>query len=276
MIPQKNLSLLANRLLKESGGKRIQEKVLERDYCISWILAGLDTAALKYKIVFKGGTALKKCYFTGYRFSEDLDFTMTSDIAFEDIIAGLNPVFDFMKKSANITAGFLRKDKDTHQNSHTFYLSYDGPLPKSGELKVDITVKEKLSEPPAIKPLLSYPEYSDVPKSGVRVYSLNEIAIEKTAALFDKARNEARDLYDMWYLVENAAINIGELKSSFMEKLEFRGKKFEEICGEFIKKEARLEKMWNERLSHQMDKLPEFDGVYRLVKKEFRKAGLTD
>src|SRR6056297_1793252 len=111
MIPQKNLSLLANRLLKKSGGTRIQEKVLERDYCISWILAGLDTVKLKDKIVFKGGTALKKCYFADYRFSEDLDFTMTSAISFDDVIAELNPVFDFMKKSANITAGFLRKDK---------------------------------------------------------------------------------------------------------------------------------------------------------------------
>ena len=32
----------------------------------------------------------------------------------------------------------------------------------------------------------------------------------------------------------------------------------------------------NERLSHQMVKLPEFNDVYRLVKKEFRKAGLDD
>jgi len=26
---------------------------------------------------FKGGTCLKKCYFETYRFSEDLDFTLT-------------------------------------------------------------------------------------------------------------------------------------------------------------------------------------------------------
>ena len=26
-------------------------------------------------LVFKGGTALKKCYFDNYRFSEDLDFS---------------------------------------------------------------------------------------------------------------------------------------------------------------------------------------------------------
>ncbi len=29
--------------------------------------------------VFKGGTCLKKCFFETYRFSEDLDFTLTDD-----------------------------------------------------------------------------------------------------------------------------------------------------------------------------------------------------
>jgi hypothetical protein len=33
MIPQRNISLLSNRLYKEHGGRRIPETVLERDYC---------------------------------------------------------------------------------------------------------------------------------------------------------------------------------------------------------------------------------------------------
>ncbi|HDQ26651.1 MAG TPA: nucleotidyl transferase AbiEii/AbiGii toxin family protein [bacterium] len=277
MIPQKNLLMLANRLLREGGGKRIQEQVLERDYCISWILAGLDKADIKDKIVFKGGTALKKCYFIDYRFSEDLDFTLNAEIGPEDIIAGLNPVFDFVKKSANITMGISGKGVDTHINSHTFYLSYAGPLPASStrELKVDITIEEKLVEAPVVKPLLSYREYSDVPEgAGVRVYSLNEIAVEKIAALSDKARNEARDLYDLWYLLENGLVKITGLTGALAEKLEFRGRKPGDINREFVNKEARLEKLWSGRLSHQMEKLPGFDSVYRLVKKEFRKAGL--
>ena len=38
MIPQRKLSLLANRLYKK-GGRRIPETVLERDYCLAWLLA---------------------------------------------------------------------------------------------------------------------------------------------------------------------------------------------------------------------------------------------
>jgi hypothetical protein len=40
------------------------------------MLAGISQVdQLRNALVFKGGTALKKCYFGNYRFSEDLDFS---------------------------------------------------------------------------------------------------------------------------------------------------------------------------------------------------------
>jgi predicted nucleotidyltransferase component of viral defense system len=276
MIPQKNLSLLANRLA--SGGKRMQEYVLERDYCISWFLAGLDNSALKEKIVFKGGTSLKKCHFMDYRFSEDLDFTLTDDIAFDDIRTGLEPAFQYVLKQANIKMSFSRLDKDSHQNSHTFYLAYEGPLPKGKprELKTDITIKEKMIYPAAVKMLLSYPDYGDIPAGvGVRTYSLEEIASEKATALLDKARNEPRDLYDMWFLFTHGHIDGFSLSGDVERKLEFRGKKLAEVKGEFDRKEIRLSKYWDDRLGNQMTAVPSFDEVFRTVKREFKKAGLT-
>jgi hypothetical protein len=51
MIPQRNLSLLANRLYKE-GGRRIPENVLERDYCLAWFLAALAESELKAMLGF--------------------------------------------------------------------------------------------------------------------------------------------------------------------------------------------------------------------------------
>ncbi|MBW6485389.1 MAG: hypothetical protein K0B01_04470, partial [Syntrophobacterales bacterium] len=41
MIPQRDLSLLSNRLARK-GGRRTPEAVLERDYCLSWLLVGLS------------------------------------------------------------------------------------------------------------------------------------------------------------------------------------------------------------------------------------------
>ena len=40
------------------------------------VLAGIsEVPELRETLAFKGGTALKKCYFSDYRFSEDLDFS---------------------------------------------------------------------------------------------------------------------------------------------------------------------------------------------------------
>ena len=59
MIPQSQISKLSNRILKENGGRRVPEYVLERDYCIAWFLIGLSRSPLRNKLVFKGGTALR-------------------------------------------------------------------------------------------------------------------------------------------------------------------------------------------------------------------------
>ena len=92
MIPQRNLSLLSNRLA-QGGGRRIPEAVLERDYCLAWFLIGLSRTPLRERLAFKGGTALKRCYFGDYRFSEDLDFTLTAEVPFDVIRQELEPVF---------------------------------------------------------------------------------------------------------------------------------------------------------------------------------------
>ena len=55
----------------------LREDVVEKDYVLGWVLAGIGTEpALRDGWVFKGGTCLKKCYLETFRFSEDLDFTV--------------------------------------------------------------------------------------------------------------------------------------------------------------------------------------------------------
>ncbi|MDF1684443.1 MAG: nucleotidyl transferase AbiEii/AbiGii toxin family protein [Legionellaceae bacterium] len=52
---------------------------IEKDYVLNWILAGIAQSQILHKQwIFKGGTCLKKCFFELYRFSEDLDFTITA------------------------------------------------------------------------------------------------------------------------------------------------------------------------------------------------------
>lgn len=55
---------------------QLREDVVEKDYVLGLLLAAIATDdELKDTWIFKGGTALRKCFFETYRFSEDLDFT---------------------------------------------------------------------------------------------------------------------------------------------------------------------------------------------------------
>jgi predicted nucleotidyltransferase component of viral defense system len=276
MIPQRNLSLLANRLHKEHGGRRIPESVLERDYCLAWFLAELSQGQLGKLLIFKGGTALKRCHFGDYRFSEDLDFTLARVADFAEIRDCLEEVYQRVAQASGIRFAFDREDRQSHVNSHTFYLGYQGPLPNPNTVKVDITISETvlfLVEQREV--LRAYEEFNDIPEGrAVAVYSLNEIATEKVVALGDRARNEPRDLYDLWFLTTHAGVELHLLLPAIEEKLRFRNKEITGLQYRIVAKESRLKSLWNSRLGHQMETLPEFDTAFRAVRRELRQADL--
>ncbi|MBU4267614.1 MAG: nucleotidyl transferase AbiEii/AbiGii toxin family protein [Acidobacteria bacterium] len=277
MIPQRNISILSNRLAR-AGGRRIPEVVLERDYCLAWFLIGLSRTRLCKQLVFKGGTALKRCYFGDYRFSEDLDFSLAEEIPLDSILTGLEDVYNEVRRVSGVVFRYSRADRMKHLNSHTFYLAYEGPLPAVSlkEVKVDITINERFVCPISTCTILQgYDEYADLPGDhSLSVYSLGEICVEKIVALTDRARNEPRDLYDFWYLTSEKHIDLDMLIPEIYSKLEFRGRDPGTIGADFENKEARYRKLWSVRLNTQMAVLPPFDEIFRSVRRTMRSAGL--
>ncbi len=70
----------------------LREDVVEKDYVLGWMLWGIGVhTRLHSEWVFKGGTCLKKCFFETFRFSEDLDFTVTegNSITAEEVKSSL-------------------------------------------------------------------------------------------------------------------------------------------------------------------------------------------
>jgi predicted nucleotidyltransferase component of viral defense system len=114
-------------------------------------------------------------------------------------------------RASGIRFTFERKDRQSHVNSYSFYLSYQGALPNPNTVKVDITISEVLYFPVEQRPVLrAYPEFEDLPEDRLTaVYSLNEIATEKVVALSDPARNGLRDLYDLWFLTGFLTVDTG-------------------------------------------------------------------
>jgi predicted nucleotidyltransferase component of viral defense system len=275
MIPQRNISMISNALVT-AGGRRIPESVIERDYVLAWFLTGLANHPLRDVLAFKGGTALRRCWFEDYRFSEDLDFTLINPISLEDILAGFDEIFAAIDAEAGLRIAFDRSDRHSHQNSHTFYLRYQGPLPAENDVKVDVTIREVLCFPLQDRPVhRTYDGFDDLPAGPtVKVYAIEEIVIEKLLALSDRARNEPRDLYDLWYLLDSADLRIAEMLPELEAKLELRQRVLTGMEQAIAKKEDRLRRLWSQRLAHQMNHLPPFDDVFREVLRAIRAADL--
>ncbi len=265
MIPQAELQKIANK-------KKVRDKQIEKDYILSWILHSVSQKPfLKNNLVFKGGTALKKFYFQNYRFSEDLDFTLVdNNINPEEIVDNFKQTFLSVKQKSNISLEIKNHELSKHGDLQ-FFIDYIGPL-KGGigsrDVKVDVTYNEIVIN--EIQSLSMFCEYSDFlnTKTILPVYSLKEVFIEKLCALID--RTQPRDLYDLWYLLENEDLVIEEEWSSFLLKAESKGIKEPNILKTLDQKAATLEKMWDKFLAHQMHNLPYFEEVMRSMKRYFR------
>ena len=79
------------------------------------------------------------------------------------------------------------------------------------------------------------------------------------------------NLYNFQYY----AIVHPNLGSPIPQVGDFRGMKLTNVRGEFAAKEPRYKKLWGPRLSGQMVASPEFNEVYRSVRRALRQAGLT-
>src|SRR5262249_295953 len=75
--PRGNDMIEKRELLAIAQQTSLTPHVVEKDYVLGWMLAGIyGHEELAESWVCKGGTGLKKCFFETYRFSEDLDFTL--------------------------------------------------------------------------------------------------------------------------------------------------------------------------------------------------------
>ena len=120
-----------------------------------------------------------------------------------------------------------------------------------------------------------YDGFDDLPKGPtVKVYDIKEIIVEKLLALSDRARNEPRDLYDLWYLFGTTDLRVAEMRAELNAKLALRQRTVAGMEQAIAAKEDRLRRLWATRLAHQMNQLPPFDDVFREVLRAVRAADL--
>jgi predicted nucleotidyltransferase component of viral defense system len=259
-----------------AGAWRADFTVVERDYVLSWVLAGLyRQPALAEALVFKGGTALRKCYFPDYRFSADLDFTLRVPLSSQELDSRIEIACRDITDETGIRlmpVDFRTLRDVPGEEAHQGRIEYTGPLGRLGthqpRIKLDLTVYETLVLPHENRP--AHHPSSDADGLGltVPVYALDEMLAEKLRAMLRRAR--ARDLYDVWQLVTRYAdaIDLERARHVLAEKARYKEFVFNDVT-DFLTPENRAAwaRSWNASLRRQVSVVAEYEQVIAEVER---------
>jgi predicted nucleotidyltransferase component of viral defense system len=247
----------------------VPAETIEKDYCITWILASVFSKTENTDIVFYGGTAIKKAYFPDYRFSEDLDFISQDKLEMDDILGRMERVYGSIRDEANIILVTDKSTVNTEGDRRQFFITYDGfpEISVDKRIKIDVMSKGELLQKPTAKSL--HCGYSDMKKSRVklRVYTPEAIVTDKIATILSPVRAEPRDLYDLWFLLKNCRLNLRVIRANFKKKLGY------ELKSEIVTPNlhnALYRDRWSNRLSNQIANLPGFDKVLKETEASLR------
>ena len=272
---------LRTRLQEARGRLGVPWYVLERDYLLSWVLAGIaHVPVLQEKLVFKGGTALKKCYFGDYRFSEDLDFSALEGVptgAALDALVGeaCRAAERLLDEYAPVRLMHERyEERQPHPaGQEAFNVRAQFPWQPGPQTRVmiEVTMDERVLRPPEERPIIH--DYEEPLGAAVRVYSLEEIVAEKLRAILQQAaarrergwsRSRARDHYDLWRVLGSygGRMDLTGFDALLREKCAARGVAFEGP-EDFLREEmlADVARTWQQSLGPLVPGLPPFDVI---------------
>ena len=248
-------------ITRQAARDGVPAPTVERDYVLAHIIAALGTLDDSHGLVFKGGTALRLCYFEDYRYSADLDFSVVEgdlDAAYATIEAALAAVTGAIDM-VNLTDDAPKR------------IRYRGPLGRQRYLKLDIADDELVLN---VNYVNSLRRWDDLPETGaVRAYALAEIAGEKLRCVMQ--RLQCRDLLDLWLLFEDAGADPHNAAEVFLPKAAHRHLDPGQFETSYRARLPQYRRRWTNELEiHVPGEVPHFEQVERTVSRRLRAVGL--
>ena len=261
-------------ILDLRGEWNLRDDVIEKDYALGWLLAGIAAQPeLAEAWVFKGGTCLRKCYFETYRFSEDLDFTVIDGghESPDDLVPIFGRLRDWLLEQAGleimVDERSFRAQRNRRGNPTTLgRIAFRGPSnpPSLPKVKLDLTSDELLAHPTQPRPILHpYSDQDDIAPLQISSYSIAELLAEKLRALAERCR--PRDLYDVVHVQRHPDLlaDAGPVLDALTRKCAYVGIEVpdrESILASPLREE--LDQEWANMLAHQLPHLPPVDDFW--------------
>lgn len=294
-IQPDHLRPLRMRFQQERSRLGISWEIIEQDYLLSWMLAAISLSPLKDALVFKGGTALKKCYFEDYRFSQDLDFSINGNVPHSvELLYQVQEACSIAKRLIRQQRTNIEikcepyKEKHPHpfgQEAFTILAQYPWHNKYSTRVMVEITMEEPVLVRPTERAILH--GYDEQIVAIIKVYALEEIVAEKIRAILQYAkklhergwgRSRARDYYDLWRILsqEHTPLNLAIIPSLIEKKCALKGVTFATVDDLFTQElMTDLTKAWGQWLRPLVPDLPDMDVVLRELKERLVEIGLV-
>lgn len=277
--------ILKKEIDKVAQQKGVARTTVDKDWVLGHFIDAIFTIPeCREKLIFKGGTCLRKCYFEDYRFSEDLDFTAVKPTAassdFELSKRLLNEIMNLVQQRTEIPLHLQELKTLQHQDQLTGYsamIKFWGadhprnqmpPAPQrwTTSIKIEIILYEQVIFPIETKSVHHpYADHLSENAQQIPCYSLQEVLAEKLRALIQRSYTAPRDFYDIWYLSSHITdLNWPDIVQAFHAKMKFKGLVFTSV-DQMINEENdnRLASAWNNSLAHQIPgtALPEYEQV---------------
>ncbi len=246
-----------NQVQKIASDLSLPEKTIEKDYFIELLLYYISLNNDLEELIFRGGTCLKKIYFPNYRFSEDLDFLVKSNLT--DLTKYVSKVLNGLNSDFPVESEEIKEKRVLKNNRLQIFFTYN-IVPeilskKEKILKVDI-VKDNFIPPIKDRSLkFSYKDLKGL-KSSLLSYDLESIIADKIGRLLDVV-NEPRDIYDLWKLMKKD-LDFEKILKVFENKHGY-SLNINALISEVQKSNYMVD--WERRLSHQIADLPDFKKV---------------
>lgn len=200
--------ITADELREQAKVFDLNEADVQRDYVFGWLIAGVfQETTLGSTAVLKGGNALRKGYFAGTRFSDDLDLSTAHGLDEHAVLQELNAVCRLVNARTGIPFDLERnrlageQQVDRERRVYKYRLYFKDLL--AGRDHIDISVRFDVTE---FDRLLLEPQerrlihpYSDVDElnTTIRCVKLEEALADKLKCLLQ--RRYCYDIFDLVY-----------------------------------------------------------------------------
>ncbi len=219
---------------------------IAKDEMISKALAKLQKFD---NIILKGGTAINRVYLRNKRFSEDIDLDLIFNGTVKLALTATNKII-------KVIEGFDIARPRIMKETIRYDLFYTNPLNHKDKIAIEFKAIKKAAN--YSKKIVNF-GFVPYDSSLINVYNIEELIRQKIACIM--TRNEGKDFFDLYYLLEIPHESINIDKEKIMERITFEEKEIRIIAdtlNHYVPKKQRPD--WKIFLEQLKEKIREAKG----------------